>query len=168
MASDPSASPGTAYYFGDVAFFSPDGNKPAGKTVSLVKRIIKHGGRQIVEIVLQPARDPRQKPKEIVTTMRQVADTKVFQAADREHTFAGSLTFKDDSFDRWTYDIRLKDGSRIIGEGALDAEGIKTNKTFSSPQGAPIILIKEDLRSITASEYRKHRRELLGNRPPSK
>ncbi|MBI4924292.1 MAG: hypothetical protein HY843_00075 [Bdellovibrio sp.] len=58
-----------SYYYGYVNVFSPDGSKPLGKTVSLVKRIINQKEKRIIEAVLQPSRNPNQKPKDIVTTL---------------------------------------------------------------------------------------------------
>ena len=160
-AVPPSGS--TSYYYGSVEFFSPDGKTPFGKTVSLIKREINPLENKIVEAVIQPPRNQSDKSKEFIATMTRVSDTNEFLGTDPEHSFTGTQVFQGQgwSLPLWSYDIRLKDGGRITGTGSLDSEGIKTNKLFASAAGAPTVLMKEDLRAITSSEYAKRRQELL-------
>ncbi len=157
------AAGSTAYYYGSVEFFSPDGKTPFGKTVSLIRREIKPLESKIVEAVIQPPRKPSDKPKEFIATMTRVSDTNEFLGTDSENSFTGKLVFegKGWSLPRWSYDIYLKDGSRITGTGALDSEGIKTEKLFASAAGPPTVLMKENLRAISSSEYVKRRQEML-------
>lgn len=164
-AAAPAPKESVAYYYGDVLILSPDGGARIGKTVSLVKRSIEPDAGRIVETVLQPPRNPKDAAKDIVTTMRRIGETGEFAAEDEGRTFSGTLTFAgaDWVFNRWTYAIEMKDGSRLAGEGTLDEQGIKTDKLFSDPQGAARFRLKEDLRAISADEYLARRREILGS-----
>jgi hypothetical protein len=157
------SSAAVGYYFGTVALVSPDGKTPYGKTVSLVKREIRPEENAIVESVIQPPRKPTDNAREFIATMTRIAGTNEFEAADSGQTFSGRLSFegRDWSLPRWTYDIRLKEGGRILGTGWLESEGIKTEKRFLGPDGKPTISMKEDLRSISRDEYARRRREML-------
>jgi len=158
-----SSSVGTAYYYGQVDFYSSDGKTPFGKTASLIKRDIRPSDNQIIEAVIQPPRHPDEKPKEHIVTMTRVLGTNEFFGTDPERSFEGRQIFEGQgwSLPRWVYDIRLKDGGKLVGKGSLDTEGIKTTKTFFNPQGVPTVLMEEDLRAITMDEYAKRRQEML-------
>jgi hypothetical protein len=155
----------TQFFFGDVVMTSPDGKVPYGKTVSLVKRQVNPSAKTITETILQAPRDPRQKPKDIVTTLTWVKDSNEFAVRDADGTFAGSMTFAgaDWSWNQWTYDITLTDGSRLTGSGSLDSGGIKTEKTLLDPSGKPAVHLQEDLRSIPSEEYQLRHKQLMGD-----
>lgn len=157
------ASLDAKYYFGDVAIRSPDGKTSYGKTVSLVKRVIDPDKNQIIEFVLQPPRLPQQKPKEIKTTLTRLANSSEFSAEDDDRTFTGKMNFSGTewSWDRWTYEIELKNGSRLTGSGTIDSSGLKTEKIFVQPDGTTSVLIKEDLKAIEQREYDRHRAEMI-------
>lgn len=155
----------TQYYYGEVIISSPDGKIPYGKSVSLIKRTVDPANNTISEIVLQPPRDPKQKPKDINTTLKRIESSNVFFASDDEKTFEGKLTFTGSewSWNNWTYDIKLADGSKLDGVGVLDSAGIKTQKTFYKPDGKASILIKEDVKSISSAEYDAQHKKMMGS-----
>lgn len=155
----------TKFYFGEVIMSSPDGKIPYGKSVSLIKRTVDPANNTISEIVLQPPRDPKQKPKDINTILKRVESSNVFSAADDEKKFEGKLTFTGSewSWNNWTYDIKLADGSKLDGVGVLDASGIKTQKTFYKPDGKASILIKEDVKLISSAEYDAQHKKMMGS-----
>jgi hypothetical protein len=155
----------TKYYFGEVLISSPDGKTAYGKSVSLIKRVVDPSQQTISEIVLQPSRDPKQKPKDINTTLKRAGNSNTFLATDDEKKFEGKLTFTGDewSWNNWTYDIKLADGSKLTGIGVMDLAGIKTEKTFFKPDGKASILIKEDVRVINSEEYAAKHKQIMGN-----
>lgn len=155
----------TKYYYGEVSMSSSDGKTPYGKTVSLIKRTINPAKEIITEMVLQPPRNPQQKTKDIYTTLTRLGTSNVFSVTDDEHTFQGQMTFEGDewNWNRWTYEIKLLDGSRLKGTGLHDAIGIKTQKTFYKPDGTASVLLKEDLNSINSEEYETRHKQMMGN-----
>lgn len=155
----------TKYYFGEVFISSPDGKTPYGKSVSLIKRIVDPSQQTISEIVLQPSRDPKQKPKDINTTLKRAGNSNIFLATDDEKKFEGKLTFAGAEWDwnNWTYDIKLADGSKLTGIGVMDLAGIKTEKTFFKSDGKASILIKEDVKVINSDEYEAKHKQIMGN-----
>lgn len=153
----------TKYYYGEVLISSPDGKTPYGKSVSLIKRTVDPANSIITEIVLQPARDPKQKPKDINTVLKREGSTNVFSTADDAKTFSGKLTFTgaEWSWNNWTYDIKLADGSKLDGKGVHSEAGIKTEKTFYKPDGVASILIKEDVKYISSDEYNSRHKQMM-------
>jgi hypothetical protein len=155
----------TKYYYGDINISSADGKIPYGKTVSLIKRIIEPDKKMITEIVLQPPRG-QEAPHDIKTTLTRLESSNVFSAVDDGRTFEGTLSFegKEWAWNKWVYDIKLKDGSKLQGEGALDESGIKTRKMFFNPSGQATLLI-EDVKAITSDEYdSRHKRMMEGKK----
>lgn len=144
------AADGTAYYFGKVEYFSPDGNLPYGKTESAVKREVLDGGARIIETVTQPGAAPGVPAKEIVTELKRLKKKLVYSAADAKGTFSGTVTFKDPELKSWTYNIKLAKGGDIKGSGSVSAEGIKTEKQLT--EGRPM-LMKETLKTVSEAEY---------------
>lgn len=141
---------GAAYYCGEVAFFSPDGRLPYGKTEAAVKREILDNGALIIETVTQPAPSPSMPPKTIVTELKRRKGKLVYDASDAAGTFTGTLTFRDAELKSWTYNIRLKAGGTVKGSGSLTAEGIKTAKQLTG--GRPMS-VKEDLKTASEEQY---------------
>lgn len=163
--SNKPTSANTKYYYGDVMISSADGKTPYGKSVSLIKRTVDPAQDMITEIVLQPPRDPKQKPKDINTVLKRVGSTNVFSTSDDANTFNGKLIFTGTewSWNSWTYDIKLADGSKLNGKGLHDAVGIKTEKTFYKPDGGASLLIREDLKSISSDEYDSRHKQMMGS-----
>jgi hypothetical protein len=144
------AASGAAYYYGEAAFFSPDGRLPYGKADKAVKREILDNGARIVETVTQPAPSPSMQPKVIVTELKRRKGKLVYDASDAGGTFTGTLTYKDAELKNWTYNIKLKAGGTIKGTGSITAEGLKTEKQLTG--GRPMA-IKEDLKTVSEEQY---------------
>ena len=155
------AAGGTAYYYGQVSFFSPDGKLPYNKTDSAVKREVLDGGDRIVETVTQPGSGHSMRPKEFITGLKRRKKTLVYDASDAGGTFTGTVTYKDPGLKAWAYDIKLKAGGAIKGSGKLSPEGITTEKQLSG--GSRPMLVKEDLKTVPEREYKMRVDEM---RPP--
>lgn len=151
-----------AFYYGEVQMTAPDG-RAIGKTVSLAKRSILPSQGRIVESVIQPGRRPGEPAREIVTTMSRVGGSTTFTAQDSDQSFSGTLIFEgaEWSWEKWRYDILLKDGSKLQGEGRLDQSGVHTSKKLLTPQGS--VKLEEHLLPISETEYLTRRRALLGS-----
>lgn len=156
------AAGGTAYYYGQASFFSPDGRLPYGKTDSAVKREVLDGGARIIETVTQPAASPGMRPKESVTELKRRKKTLVYDASDAKGTFSGTVAFKGPELKSWTYNIKLAKGGAIKGSGEVSEEGIKTEKQISG--GGRPMLVKEDLKKVSEQVYTLRVNEM---RPPS-
>lgn len=154
----------THYYYGDVVMASADGKIQYGETSSLVERRLDEANGKIVETVLQPPRDPNQIPKDIVTTLTRVGDSKVFDAVDDENSFSGELTFAGAGWsgDTWTYAIRLNDGSRLEGRGTLSPDALTTAKLFFDAKGVATVCLRENLKAISRDRYEQLHEQLLG------
>lgn len=156
------------YYYGDVIFFSPDEKTIYGKSVSLVKRIIDPSNNTITEIVEQPPRDRKQQPINIRTVLTRLGNLNIFSAIDDGHTFSGSLSFSGSewNWDKWTYEIKMSDGSKLDGIGFIDAAGLKTQKTFYKPDGKASVKLKENLNTINSAEYDIRHKEISNHIKP--
>ena len=155
------AAGGTAYYYGQVSFFSPDGKLPYGNTDSAVKREVLDGGARIIETVTQPGAGHGMRPKEFVTQLKRRKKTLVYDASDAGGTFTGTVTFKEAELKTWTYKIKLKAGGAIKGTGWLTPEGVKTEKQLLGV--ARPMTVKEDLKTVSERDYKMHVNEM---RPP--
>jgi len=155
------AAGGTAYYYGQVSFFSPDGKLPYNKTDSAVKREVLDGGARIIETVTQPGSGHSMRPKEFVTELKRRKKTLVYDVSDAGATFTGTVTYKDPGLKTWTYNIKLKAGGAIKGSGKLSLEDIRTEKQLSGVSRP--MLIKEDLKTVPEREYKMRVDEM---RPP--
>lgn len=155
------AAAGTAYYYGQVSMFSPDGRLPYGKTDSAVKREVLDGGARIIETVTQPAASPGMRAKESVTELKRRKKTLVYDASDDKGTFSGTVSFKGPKLEDWTYDIKLAKGGTIKGHATLSEEGIKTEKQLSGVSRP--MLVKEDLKPVSEQVYNMRVNEM---RPP--
>lgn len=145
------AAGGTAYYYGQVSLFSPDGRLPYGKTDSAVKREVLDGGARIIETVTQPAAGHGMRPKESVTELKRRKKTLVYDASDAKGTFSGTVVFKGPELKNWTYNIKLAKGGEIKGSGSLSEEGIKTEKQLTG--GGRPMMVKEDLKAVSEQVY---------------
>ena len=161
QASGGKAEDGTAYYYGQASFFSPDGKLPYGNTDSAVRREISGGGSCITETVTQPGSAHSMRPKEIVTVLKRRKKTLVYDASDSGGTFSGAVAFKDPGLTAWTYNIKLKAGGAITGSGSLSPEGIKTEKQLA---GVRPMSVKEDLKTVSEKEYKMRVNDM---RPPA-
>ena len=159
-AGTPARKPaeGTVYYFGQVRYSSVDGKQPYGGTTSAVMREVLAGGDRIIETVTQPGRSPATPSQTFVTRITRRDHALVYDAADDEKTFTGSLTFSGPDLAAWAYDIKLASGA-LTGSGRLTAAGIATDKTLAI---ARPVRITEDLRVVTKAEYEA---QIAGMRP---
>jgi hypothetical protein len=155
----------TNYYFGDVNFSSPDGKQSYGKTISLIKRTVVPSMSKIIEIAVQPSRNPKGKADKYITTLSRVGGSNKFLVRDEGNTFSGYMDFKGSEWkwNNWKYNISMKSGEKIAGEGRLDQEGLKTKKLFIGKDGKPTMQIKENLKSISETEYKKQYDQLMSN-----
>jgi len=139
-----------AHFRGTSQAMSPDGATMFGPpTPVLVKRTLMPAEGVIVEDVHHG------KDHHFTTLVRQ-GETGVFEASDDAAGFTGTVTFAGDPYapGSWTYDITMGDGSgRLTGEGSLSDAGIKTTKTFASPDGVARARIVDDLAPIDAATY---------------
>jgi hypothetical protein len=153
----------TSYFYGNTAIKSGDGKTLRGTSVSLVKRVVDPAANLITETVVQPPRDPKTPPREIVATLKRRPGTNIFDATDSENTFKGKVTYSGDvwKWNAWTYDIDLKDGNRVQGKGTLDGAGIHTKKSLSNKMEIVTVQIMEDLMTIDEATYNQRRSEIL-------
>lgn len=145
------AAGGTAYYCGQVSFFSPDGTLPYGNTDSALKREVLDGGARIIETVTQPGAGHSMRAVETVTELKRRKKTLVYDASAAGGTVTGTVTFKDAELKTWTYALKLKAGGTIKGSGILDAKGIKIEKQLSG--GGRPMSVKEDLKTVPERRY---------------
>ncbi|MGB3947931.1 MAG: hypothetical protein WBM13_08100 [Bacteroidia bacterium] len=138
------------YYYGEVITTSPDGTIPYGPPRnSLVKRTIFADLKRINELVTQDG-------QVFDTQLTQLENLNQFSAKDSLGTFEGSVTFADEKRNTWTYDITLKTATgKLVGNGNIDNEGIKTEKYFLDSAGVKTVKIVENLREINEDEYKK-------------
>ena len=142
----------TKYYYGEVTTTSADGNTPYGPVkYSLVKRSINKELKKITELVKQDG-------QVFDTELKQNENSNKFSASDKSNSFDGFLTFSGETWNwnNWTYDITMKNnGGKIIGNGFIDSEGIKTEKYFLDSTGMKTVKIIENLKEINSEEYNK-------------
>ena len=148
------------YYHGSVRFTSPDGSRELGRTESLVKRVVDEEAGRIEETVLQPAREAGKPAEEFSAVLTRLGSSRDFQLSDRAGT-SGVIRFEGDAYSAWSYDLRVKDGRRLTGRGAIDEEGLKAVKRLASQDGSPFMAIEEDLKAIGPADYRELRERLL-------
>lgn len=150
----------TAYYFGTVKYSSLDGRMPFGKTRSAAKREISAGGALVVETVTEPGRSPSMPAQTFTTRITRRGETLVYDAADDEKTFTGTVTFSGPGLEAWTYDIKLVKGGELTGSGKLTPEGLSAVKVMAGPDE---VKITEELKTVSQDEYA---REIEEMRPP--
>ncbi len=152
---------GTAYYFGTVKYSSLDGRLPFGRNVAAAKREIASGGALILEAVTEPGRSPSMPAQTFTTRLIRRGETLVYDAADDEKTFSGTMTFSGPGLEAWTYDIKLAGGGALTGSGRLTAEGLSAVKTLG---GSQEVKITEELKAVSQAEYA---REIAAMAPPA-
>lgn len=145
------STPAPTYYSGAVLTTSPDGETPLGPPVIiLAKRLLLPAENKMVEEVWLG-------DKHIITTLLRQEGGSTFRATDAGGTFEGTLRFTGDewAWSRWTYDIRLLDGSgKIAGRGSKTQEGrLIIEKMFIDPQGLPRARIMEDHKPISQEAF---------------
>lgn len=140
----------TKYYYGEVTTTSADGNTPYGPVkYSLIKRTINKELKKVTELVKQDG-------QVFDTELKQIENSNKFSASDKSNSFDGFLTFSGESWNwnKWTYDITMKNNSgKIIGNGFIDSEGIKTEKYFLDSTGMKTVKIIENLKEIEVEKY---------------
>lgn len=137
------------YYYGEVVTTSADGTIPYGPVkYSLVKRTVFADLKRIKELVKQDG-------QVFDTDLTQVENSNQFSAKDSVGSFDGMVTFSDEKRTTWTYDITFKTApGKIIGNGVIDTEGIKTEKYFLDSAGVKMVKIVENLKEISEEEYK--------------
>ena len=150
-----------SYYRGQAQQLAPDGERPIGSFATAVKRVVSPERGVIVETVLQPGRRGGLEARELGAVLTRVPGTGRFEVDSESGGFKGAIEFSgvEWNWDRWTYDLRLKDGGRLKGEGERDREGIRTTKRVFNETGNPVVIVKEDLRVTDAEEYGRLKRE---------
>jgi hypothetical protein len=140
----------TKYYYGEVTTTSADGVVPYGPVItSLVKRIVDSKANMITEIVKQDGQT-------IYTELKQDGGSNSFSVADKTNMFEGVVLFNEENWNSWTYDIVMKNKSgKIVGTGAVNAEGITTEKYFVNSKDVKTVKIIDKLKEITEEEYNK-------------
>lgn len=156
----PAAADGTAWYFGPSSYFSPDGRIPYGGTESAVRREISGGGALIVETVTQPGHSPSMPAMVSVARMSRRGGSLVYDAADDEKTFSGTVTFSSADLSSWTYDLELARGGTVTGSGSLSGGAIRTEKLLGLERP---MLVREELKAVSEREYSMRAAEM---RPP--
>lgn len=150
VSSDKKETNSTKYYYGEVITTSADGTIPYGPVkYSLVKRTVFADSKTIKELVKQDG-------QVFDTDLTQVENSNQFSAKDSVGSFDGLVTFSDEKRNNWTYDITFKTApGKIIGNGVIDAEGIKTEKYFLDSAGVKMVKIVENLKEISEEGYSK-------------
>jgi len=90
------------------------------------------------------------------TEFRRVGTSNRFDAVNASGTSLGAVSYDGGewAWSRWSYDLRMPDGSVIKGEGSLAADALRTSKAFSDGDGRKTkFVLSEDLRSISAEQY---------------
>ena len=133
---------------------------PLGKTRSAAKREISNGGALIVETVTEPGRSPSAPAQTFTTRITRRGETLVYDAADDEKTFSGTMTFSGPGLEAWTYDLKIAKGGALTGTGRLTPEGLSAVKLMTGPDE---VKITDELKTVTREEYA---REIEAMRPP--
>ena len=150
------AAGGTAYYYGQVSFLSPDGKLPYNKTDSVVKRETLDGGARIIETVTQPGSGHGMRPKEFVTELKRRKKTLVYDASDAGGAFTGTLTYKDPELKTWTYNIKLKDGEAwLVGVHIAPYKNATADTGHSQFRQRRLLLHRRELDSIAGRVQRR-------------
>lgn len=155
------AATSTGYFYGEMTYYSADGNQAMGTTMSLVERTVNPEENIITELVFQPSNQPGGEVRRFTTYLKREDKTNVFNTSDLAGSFSGKVTFegKEWAWDKWTYDIQVS-GGRLTGTGALSAAGIVTEKNFMKKDGTVVQKIRENLKTITKKQYQKRLKEM--------
>ncbi|MBY0515293.1 MAG: hypothetical protein K2P81_00185 [Bacteriovoracaceae bacterium] len=150
------------HFTGEVLVYKPKATKPMGKILSIVRRTVDPDAKQIMEEVVQPTKEIG-KAKEITTNFTQIDENGKFKVQDHGKTFMGFVQFQGTpwSWEEWTYDIQLKNGSYIKGFGQFESDEMRTEKRMYSKKGKLLYILKERFREVDAATYKIKRKELL-------
>jgi hypothetical protein len=150
------------HFSGEVLVFKPKAKKPMGKILSIVRRTVDPDALQIMEEVVQPTKEIG-KGREIVTNFTAVDDFGKFKVQDHGRTFTGYVQFQGTpwSWEEWSYDIQLKNGSYIKGSGSFESDEMKTEKRMYSKTGKLLYILRERFTEVDAATYKIKKKELL-------
>jgi hypothetical protein len=133
-----------------------------------MKREIRLAENLIVEALVQPSRNPALKATPLNLVMKRRGGSNVFDASDNEF-YRGIVKFHgtEGRWSRWIYQLSLRDGRRIEGEGRLTVDGLYKKRTFFDTDGSARYVIEDRLKSVDAEEYRTRYDEIVdGIEPP--
>lgn len=148
-SSTPAAEATTVYYAGTVQVSSPDGATPYGPpSAGAASRQLDPAAGKMTEVVFD---DGRLRSTDLVRE----PGSSVFDASDDEGSFHGKLAFEGDewAWSGWSYDITMKDGSKLDGHAETTADGFTAQKTFKSPDGTPRVRITETWKKVSKEEW---------------
>ncbi|MDD5629881.1 MAG: hypothetical protein PHU21_12500 [Elusimicrobia bacterium] len=160
-APAPKTAETTAYYYGEVSAFSPDGRLPYNKTESAVKRQVLEGGALVRETTTVPGIAPSMPPTETILELRRRGRSLAYGVSGSGGA-SGTVRFASPELKAWTCEVRLKDGGSLTGSGEIRPDGMRSRKTLSGV--ARPMAVGEDLKPVTESEYRMRLYEMLPRR----
>lgn len=155
----------TSYLLGEIVTTSPAG-QPYGRSVALVKRVLKPDAHQIVEVVLQV--EPTRPPAEF-TTLFTVAGAD-FTLREQNGSFSGTgkLIGKPWAWSGWDYTVRLQGGAKgslggsLTGHDVFQGQNLIVKKSYFGPDGKLAALLAENYQPISAEIYAILHGRLLG------
>lgn len=158
----------TSYLLGEIVTTSPTG-QPYGRSVALVKRVLKPDAHQIVEVVLQiePTR-----PAAEFTTIFTVAGAD-FTLREQNGSFSGTgkLIGKPWAWTGWDYTVRLQGGAKgslggsLTGHDVLQGQELTVKKSYYGADGKLAALLAENYKPISAEMYAILHDRLFGAQP---
>lgn len=145
----------TVYFGGINTLLSPDG-KFQGASEALIKRVVDRENGTITDSVLDDGRL-------VEVVMRRTDDPRVLSVEPEDGSYAGTLTFTPDPWNatEWTYDIRMRDGTRIEGVGRDNGEALVIEKDVVGADGRVRTRMMDRLPRIQPTIYEAKRRVLV-------
>lgn len=149
------AADSVSLYYGQSVFLSPDGRLPYNKTEAALKREVLEGGALVRETFTRPGAAPGVPPELVVVELRRRGESLVYEA---KGSFSGTATFASPRLKGWTLDLKAGAGGSMTGSGTASSSGYRVERRLSGV--ARPMLIKEELKAVTAEDYERRVRAL--------
>jgi hypothetical protein len=146
----------TNYYGGIRTTSSADGTKFLEATDALIKRVLDPENATITDSLLDEGRL-------VEVILRQTDEPGVIAVEPEDSSYSGTLTFSPDAWNatRWTYDLRMNDGSTIVGTGTDNGEALLIEQHLVDAGGNRQTKIVERLPQIYPSVIEAKRLALV-------
>ena len=144
------------YFFGKTKMWTPDKRTALGESPYLMKRELNQKLGVIVETAISLSRKTGSLYEEHTLTLKQTAKKSKFKIVDKFKKLNGHVLFKGDEWkwNHWTYVVAFKNGDKIVGEGSLSKNSLKSEKLILSSRKSAKVLIVEELQAIDERTYK--------------